>query len=107
MTNGAASVAGLPRDGRGNAGVAFVTAEMSGFARRATSPPVACPLLSQVSGDTMNDPNFEIINVAQARRVLTDGDIQSDVAFQNDVNRLLASLEDLCDALESLPGAQG
>lgn len=55
----------------------------------------------------MNDPNFEIINVAQARRVLTDGDIQSDVAFQNDVNRLLASLEDLCDTLESQPGAQG
>ena len=58
----------------------------------------------------MNDPNFEIINVAQARRVLTDGNIQSDVAFQNDVNRLLASLEelcDLCDTLESSPGAQG
>ena len=54
----------------------------------------------------MNDPNFEIIKVAQARRVLTNGDIQSDVAFQNDVNRLLASLEDLCDTLESLPGAQ-
>jgi hypothetical protein len=49
----------------------------------------------------MNDPNFEIISVAQARRVLTDGDIQSDVAFQNDVNRLLASLEDLCDAPDS------
>ena len=38
----------------------------------------------------MDDPDFEILSVDQARRALTDGDIKSDVAFQNDVNRLLA-----------------
>ena len=57
----------------------------------------------------MDDPNFEIISVAQARRVLTGGDIKSDVAFQHDVNRLLASLDDLCDlwdAPESQPAAR-
>ena len=45
----------------------------------------------------MDNDDFEIMRVAQARRVLTDGDIQSDVAFQNDVNRLLASIDDLWD----------
>jgi hypothetical protein len=45
----------------------------------------------------MDDPNFEIITVTEARRVLTDGDIRSDVAFQHDVNRLLATLDDLCE----------
>ena len=53
----------------------------------------------------MDDPRFEIISVAQARRVLTNGDIKSDVAFQHDVNRLLASLEDLCDVLDTGPTA--
>jgi hypothetical protein len=43
----------------------------------------------------MDDTDFEFLSVAQARRVLTQGDIKSDVAFQNDVNRLLASLDDL------------
>jgi hypothetical protein len=43
----------------------------------------------------MDEVDFEIMRVAEARRVLTDGDIKSEVAFQNDVNRLLASLEDL------------
>jgi hypothetical protein len=54
----------------------------------------------------MDDPRFEIISVAQARRVLTNGDIKSEVAFQHDVNRLLASLEDLCDALDPGPISQ-
>jgi hypothetical protein len=53
----------------------------------------------------MDDPQFQIISVAQARRVLTNGDIKSDVAFQHDVNRLLASLEDLCDVLDAEPAA--
>jgi hypothetical protein len=43
----------------------------------------------------MDDANFEFLSVTQARRVLTKGDIKCDVAFQNDVNRLLASLDDL------------
>ena len=45
----------------------------------------------------MDDQNYEIISVAEARRALTKGDIRSDVAFQHDVNRLLATLDDLCD----------
>jgi hypothetical protein len=53
----------------------------------------------------MDDPQFQIISVAQARRVLTNGDIKSDIAFQHDVNRLLASLDDLCDALDLPPTA--
>jgi hypothetical protein len=47
-----------------------------------------------LSGD-MDDPGFEVLNVAEARRALTQGDIRSDVAFQNDVNRLLAALDEL------------
>ena len=46
----------------------------------------------------MDEENIQILSVRQARRVLTNGDIKSDVAFQHDVNRLLASLEDLCDS---------
>jgi hypothetical protein len=45
----------------------------------------------------MNDAGFRIMPVGEARRALTDGGLRSDVAFQNDVNRLLASLEELCD----------
>ncbi|HEY7376819.1 MAG TPA: hypothetical protein VIF57_31970 [Polyangia bacterium] len=51
----------------------------------------------------MDDPDFEILAVDQARRALTDGDIKSDVAFQNDVNHLLALLEQLCDVAETQP----
>jgi len=46
----------------------------------------------------MDEENIQILSVRQARRVLTNGDIKSEVAFQHDVNRLLASLEDLCDS---------
>ena len=48
----------------------------------------------------MDEQNSEILTVRQARRLLTDGDIKSEIAFQHEVNRLLASLEDLCDAAE-------
>jgi hypothetical protein len=53
----------------------------------------------------MDDPEFEILNVGQARRALTNGDIKSDIAFQNDVNRLLATLDSLWDAAELPPRA--
>ena len=43
----------------------------------------------------MDDAGFRIMPVAEARRALTDGDIRSDISFQNDVNRLLACLEEL------------
>ena len=55
----------------------------------------------------MDEADFEIVRIAQARRVLTGGDIKSEVAFQNDVNRLLASLEDLWDGPESPRPARG
>jgi hypothetical protein len=45
----------------------------------------------------MDDAGFRIVPAAEARRLLTDGDVRSDIAFQNDVNLLLASLEEICD----------
>ena len=88
---------------RQNARVGFVTERGRGRARGiVTRPAVARPLLD-VSPTVMDDTNFEIMSVAQARRVLTNGDIKSEVAFQNDVNLLLASLEDLWSVPESRP----
>ena len=54
--------------------------------------------IADFPGTAMEEQTVEIVTVREARRVLTNGDIQSDVAFQHDVNRLLASLEDLCDS---------
>jgi len=45
----------------------------------------------------MDDAGFRIVPAAEARRILTDGDVRSDVAFQHDVNHLLAVLEELLD----------
>src|SRR4029079_5667268 len=45
----------------------------------------------------MGEAGFRIVPAAEARRLLTDGDVRSDIAFQNDVNLLLASLEEICD----------
>ena len=42
----------------------------------------------------MNDPEVRIVTAAEARRALTNGDIRSEVAFQNDLNTLLARLEE-------------
>lgn len=43
----------------------------------------------------MNDPQVRIVTAAEARRALTkEGDIRSEVAFQNDINTLLARLEE-------------
>ena len=53
----------------------------------------------------MDDRDFEIISVTEARRALTEGDIRSEVAFQHDVNRLLATLEDLCEMHGAPPAA--
>ena len=54
----------------------------------------------------MDDAGFRIMPVAEARRTLTDGDIRSDVSFQNDVNRLLATLEELWGLSTSPPKTQ-
>ena len=67
---------------------------------RADRVRVAWPLL--LSPQPWTNRKIEILTVRQARRLFTDGDIKSEVAFQHDVNRLLASLEDLCDSAEEL-----
>jgi hypothetical protein len=48
----------------------------------------------------MDDAGFRIVPAAEARRALTDGDVRSDVAFQHDVNHLIAVLEELLDGAE-------
>ena len=53
----------------------------------------------------MDDTNGKILSAAEARRVLTNGDIKTDIAFQNDINRLLASIDDLWDVPEARPRA--
>ena len=55
----------------------------------------------------MNDADFQIIRAVDARRALTNGDLKAEVAFQNDVNLLLSSLDLLWDAAESPPPASG
>jgi hypothetical protein len=45
-------------------------------------------------GADMNDPEVRIVTAAEARRALTKGDLRSEVAFQNDINTLLARLEE-------------
>jgi hypothetical protein len=51
----------------------------------------------------MDDADIRIVRVRDARRALTDGGIQSEIAFQNDVNLLLASLEDLFETPPAPP----
>ena len=50
----------------------------------------------------MPKPKISIVAAAQARQALTDGDIRSEVAFQNDINTLLACLEEKQPALKAL-----
>jgi len=47
-----------------------------------------------------------IVTAAEARRALTNGDIRSEVAFQNDINTLLARLEETKVPLQALAGPQ-
>ena len=54
----------------------------------------------------MNDPVVRIVTAAEARRALTDGDIRSEVAFQNDINTLLARLEETKVPLQALSRPQ-
>ena len=57
-------------------------------------------------GADMNDPEVRIVTAAEARRALTDGDIRSEVAFQNDINTLLARLEETKVPLTALSRPQ-
>jgi hypothetical protein len=54
----------------------------------------------------MNDPEVRIVTAAEARRALTNGDIRSEVAFQNDINTLLARLEETKVPLQALSRPQ-
>jgi len=57
-------------------------------------------------GAEMNDPEVRIVTAAEARRALTNGDIRSEVAFQNDINTLLARLEETKVPLQALSRPQ-
>jgi hypothetical protein len=50
----------------------------------------------------MKDPEVRIVTAAEARRVITNGDLRSEVAFQNDINTLLARLEETKVPLRAL-----
>jgi hypothetical protein len=55
----------------------------------------------------MNDPQVRIVTAAQARRAMTkEGDIRDEVAFQNDINTLLARLEETKVPLRALSRPQ-
>jgi hypothetical protein len=52
------------------------------------------PLTLVGSGKTMKELEIEILTAGEVRRSMTpDGDLRSDVAYQNDVNALLARVE--------------
>ena len=55
-------------------------------------------------GADMNDPQVQFVTAAEARRALTKGDIRDEVAFQNDINTLLARLEDMDDLVLQFDG---
>ena len=57
-------------------------------------------------GADMNHPEVQILTAAEARRALTKGDIRDEVAFQNDINTLLARLEETKVPLKALSRPQ-
>ena len=50
----------------------------------------------------MADSQIKIVSAAEARRVLTEGGIREEVGFQNDINTLLARLEEKVVPLKAL-----
>ena len=54
----------------------------------------------------MDDPLIKILSAGEARRVLTAGGIRDEVAFQNDINTLLARLEETKVPLKALSRPQ-
>jgi len=50
----------------------------------------------------MKQREVEIVMAREARRVLTGGDLKSEVAFQNDINTLLARLDEKQPPLRAL-----
>jgi hypothetical protein len=70
---------------------------------------LARPLLTLLLGESTSMKKKEtrqvkIVTAAEARQALTSGDLRSDVAFQNDINTLLACLEEKQPALRALAG---
>jgi hypothetical protein len=55
---------------------------------------------------TMKQREVEIVTAREARRVLTGGDLKSEVAFQNDINTLLARLDEKQPPLRALANPQ-
>jgi hypothetical protein len=47
-------------------------------------------------------PEHRFVTASEARAILTSGGIRSEVAFQNDINTLLACLEERVPALRAL-----
>lgn len=54
----------------------------------------------------MNDEDVQIVHLREARRALTDGGIRSEIAFQNEVNLLLAALDDIWEGPAARPPAR-
>ena len=54
----------------------------------------------------MDDENVKIVKISEARRVLTDGGIRSEIAFQNDVNLLLAAIDDIWEGAPARPSSR-
>ena len=64
---------------------------------------LARPLLDAGPEDSlMKQLEVEIVTAADARRVLTGGDLRSEVAFQNEINMLLARLDEKQPPLRAL-----
>ena len=54
----------------------------------------------------MKQREVEIVTAREARLVLTGGDLKSEVAFQNDINTLLARLDEKQPPLRALANPQ-
>ena len=68
---------------------------------------LAWRLLRATSGDSkMKQREVEIVMAREARHVLTGGDLKSEVAFQNDINTLLARLDEKQPPLRALSNPQ-
>jgi hypothetical protein len=54
----------------------------------------------------MSRSNVRIVAASEARQALTEGDFRSEIAFQNDINSLLASLEEREPSMRALARPQ-
>jgi hypothetical protein len=54
----------------------------------------------------MSRSTVRIVAASEARQALTEGDFRSEIAFQNDINTLLAALEEREPAIRALARPQ-